>query len=236
MRIVSDFRDYYDVWANGTGPTLTRLAANAGPDKPEQFRLLAAAGFLTPPHGPAGEVMGSWWESEQRRVKAVVAYLDPVAHRGEGKAVWGKGGPELRTESKMGYHEGNERARRNAEVFASAYLGGWPCDSTRQSSTSLRRLQIGRRVLWLEYHSTESWMSNVGEGTCELVGDDGLAGYHPRLPYPLFAIDFVLGREMYAVDLNVAPGIRGSGAEQVLPGDEACDELERALFHFRSET
>ena len=85
MLIASDFRDYYDVWADGTGPTLVRTSRGAGPTRTEQFATLNAAGFPTPPHGQFRELIGTHWEAEDLWVERVVIYEDEAAHCGEGK-------------------------------------------------------------------------------------------------------------------------------------------------------
>lgn len=107
------------------------------------------------------------------------------------------------------------------EVFCSAFVG----NPFENKGCSIRRLQVGPHVFWVEYKSSESWMSNFGEGTNEVIGVEKNAGFHPVIRKPLFAIDFVLGREMYAVDFNTAPGIRGSGVEKHIN----CYEVEQAL-------
>jgi hypothetical protein len=42
----------------------------------------------------------------------------------------------------------------------------------------------------------------------------------------LFAIDFVIGKEMYAIDLNVSPGIKGTGVEDFISGKEVVAEIK----------
>jgi hypothetical protein len=204
----------------------------SGPPKREQFRTLEAAGFATPPHGLVGDVLGSWWEAEKCWVKWVVAYTDEAAHCAEGKEVWWKQCAALNWQPRMGYDARNERANRNSEtVYCSAFVGCYPqLGRHGRPAVSLRRLQVGRHVFWVEYKSTESWMSNFGEGTCEVVGQEWDAGYHPYLRLPLFAVDLVWGgADLYAVDFNTAPGIRGSGVEKLLPGPECVRVLEQAL-------
>lgn len=217
MRLISDFRDYYDRCFDGQGPVFTRTAVGAGPSRREQFTILQQAGFHIPPVGTVGDVMDSWWEREGRRINAVVAYEDEMAHCGEGKKLYHRYNADLKTESKMGYDE-----RR--ELFCSAFLGN---PLTPVPSESLRRLQIGSEVYWIEYRSTESWMSNVGEGDMDVIGHE--SGYHPKIKLPLFAIDFVIGKEMYAVDFNIAPGIKGSGVEKYCDAERVVTLIEGAL-------
>jgi len=219
MMLKSDFVDYYD-HCLATGEPVFERMTTGGPSKREQLKLLDAAGFLTPPHGLVGEVMDSWWEAEQRRVRAVVAYTDETLHCGEGKRVYLR--HHLRSNPHMGM-PGGDRYWRENELYCTAFVG-CPLEAGYGAS-SVRRLQVGRHVFWVEYRSTESWMSNVGDGDCFVIGAEFGAGYHPHIDLPLFAVDFVLGREMYAVDFNTAPGIRGSGVEKLLPAPAAADAI-----------
>jgi hypothetical protein len=212
MNVVSDFHEIYDVWADGSGPTLTRLTTG-GPDRREQLRLLQAAGFPVPPHGRVCDVMGRWWPAERRHVHHVVWYEDPGAHRGDGKRVVANGSvPEAAWQG-----------------FCTAFAG----DPSTRPSISWRRLQIGRHVAWLEYRADADWRSNVGPGDISLVGFQRDAGYH--MAYPLFAVDFVLGQEMWAVDLNVAPGLRGCGLERHLSTRDIYEAIETACVQFASD-
>lgn len=172
-------------------------------------------------------MMDSWWEEERQYVKWVVAYTDETAHRGEGKQVYQKW--QLKSNPHMGM-PGGDRFWRERQLYCSAFVGCYPqvvCGN--QSAVSWRRLQVGRHVLWLQYSSVASWMSNVGEGSIEVIGVELDAGYHAAIRLPLFAIDFVIGREMYAVDFNTAPGMKGAGVERVLSAWDVCDALEGAL-------
>lgn len=220
MRLKSDFGDYYD-WAFGRdGPVFERVGGNTGPPKREQFRLLEQGGFSTPPHGLVPEVLDSWWEGEKTWVKHVVAYTDESAHCTEGKVVYGR--DQFKTNPCMNCPGGDYYWRERSErdrLYCSAFVGSYHMAASR-GGCSLRRLQIGPHVFWVEYRSTESWMSNYGDGECFVVGVEKDAGFHPFFRRPLFAIDFVLGREMYAVDLNYGPGVRGSGVEKILSGPE----------------
>jgi hypothetical protein len=216
MRLKRTFADYYDhLFDYGSeGKAFVRVGGNTGPPKREQFRILEAAGFRTPPHGTVGDVLGTWWEVEKQWVKAVVAYTDEMAHCAEGKRLYLHG--ELKSNPDMGAPGGN-RYWREYQLYCSAFVGNHYC---RTEGVSWRRLQVGPQVFWVEYRSTTSWMSNL-EGECAVIGVERNAGFHPHIRRPLFAVDFVIGREMYAVDLNYAPGIRHSGVEDLLPAEEA---------------
>jgi hypothetical protein len=226
MKLVSTFHDYYDPFFDGRGRVFERTGGNVGPPKREQFSLLTAAGYMVPPHGTVGEILGGWWDGEQKWVKHVVAYTNEQAHCGEGKVVFGEG--QLKSNPDMGA-PGGDRFWRERALYCSAFVGDYYQRFGR--GCSVRRLQVGPHVFWVEYRSTESWMSNVGDGSCEVVGVEKGVGFHPAIPLPLFAIDFVLGKEMYAVDFNSAPGIRGSGVEKYLPGPEAVEAIEGWFAH-----
>lgn len=221
MILRSTFYDYYDGDFGQTGPVFRRVGGNSGPPKREQFRLLEAAGFRTPPHGLVGDVYYSWWEAEREWVRAVVAYEDESAHCGEGKVFVSE--REIKVTPSMGGNRPDELRRNHlVGLYCSAFVGP---RYRPTSATSWRRLQIGPHVFWVEYRSATSWMSNV-DGECEVIGVEMDAGFHPHIRRPLFAIDFVLGREMYAVDLNYAPGVRWSGVENHLPGPAAVAAIQ----------
>lgn len=199
MILKSDFRDYYDFAFSGRGPVLRRMTTE-GPDKPEQFRLLAAAGYRVPEHGALESLQ--WWIGAK-----YVVYDDIAAHCGNGKRLI-----DLR-----------DWPLRDMRKFAARFVGtgGFP--------ESVRRLQIGRRVFAVNYISDDSWRSNCGDVTCHVAGEfDPYPPTGPLPACPLFAIDLVLGDdgEYTAVDLNVAPGVRGIGLERFLKPFDVVGEIE----------
>jgi hypothetical protein len=212
MKLKTDFRDYYDHSFDGTGDTFVRVATDAGPDKREQFRIMKDAGFKTPPHGEMDDVLGTWWQ--EGTITTVVEYTDLLAHVGEGKELF----------SLTSLWEGCDTSR-----FCSAFVPG-------PRGVSWRRLQVGRHVFWIEYTSEMDWRSNCGEGDIELLESKLNAGYHPHIRLPLFAIDFVhRAKDMYAIDFNIAPGIRGSGVEKVLSSWDAVEAIETAVIRFDAD-
>lgn len=177
--------------------------------------------------GTVDEVGGAWWEAEGHVVRWLVAYEDEYAHCAQGK--------RLLAETHYRF-DGNvsrlPELYRVGSLFCTALVGRVP----RRPATSLRRLQVGPHVFWVEYESTESWMSNSGDGRCSVVGQEWDAGYHPVVRLPLWAADFVWGKSgLYAVDFNTAPGCRGTGVEKLLPADRACEVLEQALVDLGEE-
>ncbi len=220
MKLLTDFRDYYDHAFDGNGDEFVRMAEGTGPDKREQFRILADAGFATPPVGTFSDLieLEEWPEG---RIKFVVAYTDPAKHVGEGKEVWGMN--RWQSNPHMGM-PGGQRHYDKFQTFCSAFVG------PLSGGVSWRRLQVGPHVFWIEYRSDTDWRSNCGEGDVWLLESNLNEGYHPRIRLPLFAIDFVHGeKDMYAVDFNIAPGIKGSGVERVLDAYSCVESLEKAV-------
>src|SRR5574338_581827 len=140
---------------------------------------------------------------------------DLQAHCGEGKRVLRR--IEVRFDGNLSRLPGIYALD---ELFCSAYLpsqgprGRWQPDGP---VLSWRMLQIGPYRFWIEYQSRNDWRSNCGDCACTLIGAEKDAGLYPGLEaYKLFAVDFVLGQHLYAIDFNIAPGVRGTGVEAFL--------------------
>jgi hypothetical protein len=224
MKLITDFRDYYDHAFDGKGTEFVRMANDAGPDKREQFRTIKDGGFKIPPVGTLAELheLDRW---EEGRIRFVVAYTDPTKHVGEGKELWGIN--RWVSNPHMGM-PGGLRHPEKWDTFCSAFVG-----ETTNSGVSWRRLQVGPHVFWIEYTSETDWRSNCGEGDIELLEAKLNAGYHSHIRLPLFAVDFVHGaNDMYAVDFNISPGIKGSGVERVMDAYSCVEALEAAHAHF----
>lgn len=223
MKLVSSWGDYYDWAFDGQGEVFERIGGNTGPPKREQFRLLEEAGYMVPKHGLVADVLGSWSDSELRWIKWVVAYEDEMAHCTEGKRLFSE--DSLKSNPHMGM-PGGDRYHKERQLYCSEFIG-----DPLAKGNSLRLLQVGPHVFWLEYTSNESWMSNYGDGDIEVVGVYLNSGYHHKINLPLFAVDFVIGKWMYAVDFNSAPGLRGTGVERYLKGPEVVAAFEDWLVN-----
>lgn len=210
MKIESDFRDWYDHAASGEGPVLRRMATDRSMSKRDQFRILEEAGFTVPLYGDVEFVMG--WMND------VVVYDDELAHCGEGKRL---------LNYKQYCVESWESGIQNA--FCSAFVGN--------PGESLRLLQLGKMQFWIEYKSNESWMSNVGDGTVELVDYDLQAGLHPKIRLPIWAVDFVIDQSgrRYAIDFNTAPGCKWTGIEKVVSAADVVKSLEEAVIELEQK-
>lgn len=210
MRVAlkSTFWDYYDhVFEREGDVTFYRTGGNSGPTKPEQFRQLQEAGYKTPPVGRVHDLFfGDLSRWEEGLVEYVVVYDDLMAHCTEGKRL---------------LHV-SEYTEEDADLFASAFVG-----KPGPPSKSIRHLFIGPHLIELKCESTESWMSNYGEGTWTVTTLHREYGF-TKIARPLFAIDFVKGTHaLYAVDLNFAPGLMGTGINVFFTGREIYRAIQR---------
>lgn len=228
MIIRSDFRDTYDAWQTADGPAFVR-DSTGGPGKREQFEILKSIGCKIPPIGLVDDVCGMWWEEERQWVNGVVAYEDERKHCGEGKRLLlDRRHPLHVSQPSIGRSRPDEiESRRLGQLFCSAFVGDAVKADAYHRGESFRYLQVGPHHFWLCYKSSESWMSNVGEGETEVV-ELGFDRCEYAYPLPLYAIDFVFGKRFYAVDLNIAPGI-GNVLDGYLTGQEIHDAIDTAL-------
>lgn len=203
-----------------------RCSPSSGwPSRRQAFQIMQEAGVPTLP-------WGSWSEMAQRFPgRELVIYHDQMLHAAEGKSLWKPG-----------------QAAPANEMLATPLM---------TTGSSVRILRIGHRLMTLIYRSEDSWMSNEGaEGSIDLI--EG-----PRWPWqmaidsvarPIWAIDMVAepgspaarwlsNRErdapppaggFLACDLNLAPGIQGTGLHQSL-GGTIVEALASSGFHPSSE-
>lgn len=207
VQLLSDFLDYYDHWFDLEGEMFRRVSSD-GMGRREMLQYLSSLGLKTPPFGTVREL----WESQDdfyRQIWDVVVYLDERAHRGEGKVRLPMA----------------DAVRQYPERFATLYI-----PSTPLVAVSWRYLQVGDKVFWLEYASAD-WRSNYGKVEIKVLSRER-DGYHPKIRLPLFAVDFVVADRLYAVDFNIAPQIRGTGVEDLLPAREAAESLKEAYWFF----
>lgn len=197
MKLKSDFSDYYDHHFDLDGPVFERMGTG-GPTKREQFKLLEGLGLDVPMHGMVYDLAYHLNIS-----KWLVVYTDETRHAGEGKQLlsldW------IRPE--------------HWKLYCSLFLP--------PGKSSIRELHVGRRSFRLLYTTyNDWWRSNCGDGSCVVLGEMIPPFYRERVRRALFAVDFVPhDNKLYAIDFNIAPGIRGSGLERVLPPKTAFEEI-----------
>lgn len=203
LRLKSDFTDFYDhrfvgSW-NTAAPVWSRYSTTAR-TREDDHDLMQAAGLVVPSRGRLDDMFGG---------RQVVAYTSYRAHRGEGK------------------ERGTVRELLDRGLQPELYAAAWVGDPA--GGRSLRLLSTGRAHWWLIYQARTpgEWRSNVGDVEITYAGRDDVprdfdhdaivaSGKLQRwLREPLLAIDFVHdGTHWVAVDLNTAPGIRGTPVEQ----------------------
>lgn len=224
VALQSSFLDYYDHAFDPVeaGTALFSRVSTGGPAKLAQFKILTALGWRTPRVGLVYDLaMGL---GQQTPAQGIVVYTDERAHQGNGKILL----PAQEALNNFATHSGAE------------YIGHFDSAGARHP-LSHRYLYLGDYVYRFTYESTtpEEWRSNCGtvvivfEG---LVGamSGGKTDAHGFRPVrwdgaPLYAVDVVRAEGLaYAVDLNVAPQLRGTGIE----GDLDAAAIYREITHW----
>lgn len=220
MKLESDFRDYYDHMFDSRhddAPVFRRLSTS-GPDRRTALSFLGQMNFSVPLYGPVRYL--------PPECGLVVVYHDEHAHRGEQK--------ELMS---FVYAQRDYPDSFASEYIISSVLGvkqdeKWNVPALFRPKT-FRRLQIGKRIFALEYMSDDTWRSNCGKVDISVLDPmvdaygNHLLRSTPPLPSSLVAIDFVLHVDrFYAIDLNFAPQIRGTGIEEIMPANDVVREIE----------
>lgn len=221
IRLKTDFHDYYDHWFDAEGVEFERFSRQ-GRGRREALEYLSDIGLKTPPYGTPREVMVKTnnrllereleLQKDSKYLLSVVVYLDENAHRGEGKVL-------------MPLQEAlNKYPNHLCTLFIPPIPG---------KSVSMRHLQIGKKAFWLRYTSSDDWRSNCGNVEIEVIKQEK-DGYHPKIHYPLFAIDYIANTDkMLAVDLNVSPGLKGTGIENILTGKEVAHLISEAINYYK---
>ncbi|MHB1702197.1 MAG: hypothetical protein ACYCSN_19090 [Acidobacteriaceae bacterium] len=211
LMLRSDFVDYYDHQFDLTGRPFPRFS-RGGMNRRQMFAFLKRVGLEVPIHGIVRELyerMEAYDQEYPESTMDLVVYLDETAHCGEGKI-------------RLGI---KEALAAHPDRFASMYFHP-PMDRAQ----STRYLAVGDRAFWLQYESLDDWRSNCGNVRIKVLGEEKTGRY--PIPFALYAIDFVpIGQlnERLAVDFNVAPGIRGTGVEDLLSSREAVAAIKRML-------
>ena len=198
-KLVTDFHDYYD-WAFDREGTEFKRIAKGGYTRQEALQTLNAMNLLTPRCGYPRD----WKDNLAMLGQMWVVHTDPYAHCGDGKVLL----------------SGHAALAHYPNTFATAYI---PSDG------SLRWLQVGNRSFWLSYKSKDDWRSNCGDVTIEFLQENPKV---LRGRWPLLAIDFVRDLDIgaiWAIDLNTAPGLRGTGMEDVLQAREVVDLIKSCM-------
>lgn len=219
FRLRSDFVDCYDHAFAGSwtgGPTWERMSRTTR-TRVDDFIALKAAGFITTGLASTGVACARWGVDA-----IVVVYVDPHAHRGEGKVRMPAG----------------RATREHPGACCSRFV------HTGERATSFRLLLVGGFSVWLRYQARDpdEWRSNVGEvritpGDVDAASRAFLEPCGDRLARqlraPLLAVDFLPAEGTYlACDVNTAPGIQGTGLEGWLNPGDIAQLIERRAAAF----
>jgi hypothetical protein len=217
IKLVSDFVDFYDFeFSDPNGDSVFRRVTTDGLDRYEMLVYLEKLEFLVPLYGTAKELSDMMEPHEE-----IILHTDIYAHRGDGK--------ERSTIA--------EALAKCPETLATRFIPfDVPNTPPEVKGLSWRYLQVGTETFWLQYTSTEDWRSNCGEGDVELFFRDKTQLFNNHqykdlliYKYPLFAIDFVpSGEDLYAVDFNIAPQVRGTGVNKILSASDAAKAITTA--------
>lgn len=217
--------DYYDHHfdTRSLHPRASCWNRNKRPDFPSRREAFLAMALFDVP-------MPTWGTCAQLKTRfgrdcdEVVVYTDESMHQGLGKERL------LRAQA----------IEEHPERLFSAYIR-----SVNGTARSRRYLMIGEEEHIIEYESREDWRSN------HLTDDIGIVQKTCESPYvatmrelmriyvsPIIAIDFVphCDGHWLATDLNLAPGMRGTGIEDVVPAKRAFELIRDAWFGLREGT
>ncbi|MDD2748977.1 hypothetical protein A6M23_10445 [Acidithiobacillus thiooxidans] len=170
------------------------------------FTAFELAGLLTPRHGLVRDLVPVLraeyvnYPEELWQMMQVVVHIDGQAHAGEGKLA-------------LSYAEALAEYPKQfvVEFLPTANIG----------SVSYRYLRIGLRTFFLRSNSLDDWRSNCGDTRIEYLGSTGSINPETTLFFdlsPMIAIDYVqLGKTFLALDLNIAPGLEGTGVDKAMP-------------------
>ncbi|BDB12868.1 hypothetical protein [Acidithiobacillus ferrooxidans] len=218
IRIESDFRDYYDHAFCGAWETpdfTYERMSTGGMSRPAMFVAFESVGLNTPRHGLVRDLIPELKKEyagycEHLNLKVVV-HTSEYAHAGEGKEL-------------LAYDQAMKK-RRNA--FAVEFI---PTALGNNHATSYRYLRVGTRVFWMEYESQDDWRSNCGDCSVKYLSESADTVTAEAVFFresPLLALDFLkVGQKMLAIDLNVAPGLRGTGIEKIMKPDGVYQEVQ----------
>jgi hypothetical protein len=213
VQILTDYRQFYDDLFDDQPPVFQRMAfTRGGLSKRRQFRLFAALGLLTPPHGTTGQLRCRLRASVRTLGLpepvladfACVVYQDEYAHRGRGKHLL----PLPRA------------ATVHPQALASMFVG------QPKPPVAYRYVRLGRWCFWLKQVGQKTgWRSNTRDR------ETLLTRYRTRRPNPiprvLWAIDFIPSAwGLLALDFNTAPDLTTLGEVGALSRAQVKTELK----------
>lgn len=116
-------------------------------------------------------------------------------------------------------------AMQGNNVFCSEYI------SPGKGSPAIvwRYIQVGIRRFWLEIQHPTDWRATAPGCIARLLYEDD-PRYHRLINEPLFAIDFIPERHLYAIGWCAAPLLRGTIIEKLLSPTDIARLIHGALI------
>lgn len=211
LSLISDFTDYYDHAFPPGGRPWERKFTPPEPRRERVHEFLARLGHTLPPRGSVVQVRSFLQEQHRWLRPARFAALsesvfEVVIYPPEGARVVTLG----------------DAMKRDPHQYCTLFV---------PHEVRLRYVQVGKRKFWCEYRvetDEGQWKSTVNPRCCGVVAQ-GEPGYTPAIRQPLYAIDYLLGDQLYAIDFTSAPLLKGSGIEDHLAPQDVRDLL--CAFH-----
>jgi hypothetical protein len=201
--------DYYDLWfehrtLNQTAPVWNRNTRDF-PSRREGFITMQEHGIPCVPNGLVKNMIVD-------DATFVVVYTDETMHQGLAKELL----------------SAREAKNDHYDKWCSVFI------RNSKGTISHRRLSIGCRTFLIEYQSNDSWRSNHQTNSIrvvdELTQQESERNLMHKHASPILAIDYVYDDKVWlATDFNLAPGMRGTGIEDVVNSRTAHKLIVDAL-------
>ncbi len=227
IKLRTDFKDYYDHWFcydHEKPHAVFHRMTTYGMNRIEMFKFFADNDCRAPINGYVKDIKNTLLQYYGKKLVSdlndigvhVIVYTNINSHAGEGKL-------------KCTYQYALENYPDN---YCSLFI-----NNNYDKPTSTRILTINTRSFILKYESDDLWRSNCGNVDISVLAEVSFNKFfhqQEKFPHPLYAIDLVPGvneNDMYAVDLNIAPCIKGSGLENILLGHDIYELIEDFYKH-----
>jgi hypothetical protein len=204
VKLLTDYIDFYDSFFDREGIEFDRRSLPpAGLSKRDQFtHLVEKLGITRIPH------TGLVQDFDHYNFDKVVVYTDEFLHAGNGKEL-------MRLEYAIQDYPGH---------FASEFI---PTSTYPDKlSRSLKEIWVGHHCFILRIQTEGDWRTNA-PGAYKHIE---IVDYHyaENTYAPLYAVDYALDMQggIWAIDLNLAPGLRGTGVSELMEGKEAAEAIK----------
>lgn len=230
MKIISDFRDYYDDMVVDSGREFKRHT-NGGPSKKEAFVLFHTLKLKVPIHGKVHIL----YDALLKSMNKTDAEFRSDEHASDYKVIMYQN-PTVHDQSKLVLTPILD-ALSTPDVYAAQHI---PSDGGK--ATTYEWYKVGQREYWVEHTSDDDFRSGVGDTKMRIIGGRGTSDKFglPNLALifksaPLIRVAFVPFRltngrpGMTAVDLDTAPKLAGTPLAEDLSPQECIEEISSTL-------